>query len=65
MTKDQKLCLIDTFREVMFDRNGNAIEDIASGRPLADAFEIDRFLLKDILHLLNQYEREIINNEIQ
>ena len=62
MTKDQRLCLIDTFREVLFENNLQAIDP---DYKKSDSFVIDRFLLKDICHLLNQYEREIINNEIQ
>jgi hypothetical protein len=65
MTKDQKLCLIDTFREVLFENNSNSIDNYSSSMPLANTFEIDRFLLKDICHLLNLYKKEIINNEIQ
>jgi hypothetical protein len=62
MTKDQRLRLIDTFRETIFDGNREAV---VSHYIMPDSFEIDRFILKDICHLLNQYEREIINNEIQ
>ncbi len=65
MTKDRKLHLIDTFRETIFEKNSDAIEDIASNKLLTDTFEIDRFLLKDICHLLNHYQKEIIKNEIQ
>jgi hypothetical protein len=62
MTKDQRLCLIDTFRETLFEKN---LQAISQDHAIPVLFEIDRFLLKDILHLLNQYERETTNNEIQ
>ena len=62
MTKDQKICLIDTFRETLFEQN---LQVTAQDYAIPDSFEIDRFLLKDICHLLNHYQKEIINNEIQ
>ena len=62
MTKDQKLCLIDTFRETLFEQS---LKVTAQNFTTADTFEIDRFLLKDICHLLNHYRKEIIKNEIQ
>ncbi len=62
MPKDKKICLIDTFREIIFEKN---IDAVLSENEAADSFLIDRFLLKDILHLLNQYEREVIKNGIQ
>jgi hypothetical protein len=62
MTKDKKICLIDTFRETIFEKNEQAF---FSTHECPDTFEIERFLLKDILHLLNQYEREVIKNGIQ
>lgn len=62
MTKDKKICLIDTFRETIFEKN---IDTLLSDNEAPDSFPIDRFLLKDILHLLNQYEREVIKNGIQ
>jgi len=61
MTSDKKICLIDTFRETIFEKN---IDAVLSENEAADSFLIDRFLLKDILHLLNQYEREVIKNGI-
>ena len=65
MTKTEKLCLIDTFSETQFDNNYNALDDCLSSKQLTDTFEIDRFLLKDICHLLNQYKKEIITNANQ
>jgi hypothetical protein len=65
MTKTQKLCLIDTFRETLFDKNYDALDDFLSNNQTTDTFEIDRFLLKDICHLLNQYKKEIITNANQ
>ena len=65
MTKTKKLCLIDTFRETLFDKNYDAFDDFLSTSQLTDTFEIDRFLLKDIYHLLNQYKKEIITNASQ
>lgn len=62
MTIDQKLCLIDTFREALFDQNAKSLNDFLSNKTFADTFDIDRFLLKDICHLLNQYQKEIIAN---
>ena len=61
MTKDKKICLIDTFRETISEKN---IDAFLSDYEAPDSFPIDRFLLKDILHLLNQYEREIATNDI-
>ncbi len=61
MTKDEKICLIDTFRETIFEKNEQAF---FSTHECPDTFEIERFLLKDILHLLNQYEREVVKNGI-
>jgi hypothetical protein len=65
MTKTQKLCLIDTFRETLFDKNYDTLDDFLSNNQITDTFEIDRFLLKDICHLLNQYKKEIITNANQ
>lgn len=65
MTKIQKLCLIDTFREILFDKNHDAFDEFLSNKHLTDTYEIDRFLLKDICHLLNQYKKEIIANANQ
>lgn len=65
MTIDQKLFLIETFRDALLDQNKNSISNILSNKPLTDKFEIDRFLLKDICHLLNQYQKEIIANANQ
>ena len=65
MTKIEKLCLIDTFRQTLFDKNLNELDDFLSSKQLTDTFEIDRFLLKDICHLLNQYKKEIITNANQ
>jgi hypothetical protein len=62
MKKDKKICLIDTFRETIFEKNKQAF---FSTHECPETFEIDRFLLKDILHLLNQYEREIATNAKQ
>lgn len=62
MTKHQKIFLIHTFRDAIF---ANTQKIIVPDYQIPDTFEIDRFLLKDICHLLNQYESEIINNEIQ
>ena len=62
MTKDKKICLIDTYRETFFEKNH---QSFFSHHDYTDTFEIDRFLLKEILHLLNQYEREIATNDIQ
>ena len=61
MTKHQKICLIHTFRDAVFEKNQQAMVQDYS---IQDSFEIDRFLLKDILHLMNQYEREICQNDI-
>ena len=65
MTKQEKLCLIDTYRQTLFDKNQDKLDDFLSNNKLTDTFEIDRFLLKDICHLLNQYRREIITNANQ
>ena len=65
MTKQEKLCLIDTFRDTLFDKNYIALDDFLSNNQLTETFEIDRFLLKDICHLLNQYRKEIITNANQ
>ena len=65
MTKPEKLCLIDTFRQTLLDKNLNELDDFLSSKQLTDTFEIDRFLLKDICHLLNQYKKEIITNANQ
>jgi len=65
MTKTQKLCLIDTFSKTLFDKNYDTLDDFISNNQITDTFEIDRFLLKDICHLLNQYKKEIINNANQ
>ena len=65
MTKQEKLCLIDTFSKTLFDKNYDALDDFVSSKQLTDTFEIDRFLLKDICHLLNQYRKEIITNANQ
>ena len=65
MTKTQKLCLIDTFSKTLFDKNYDTLDDFISNNQITDTFEIDRFLLKDIFHLLNQYKKEIINNANQ
>ena len=65
MTKTQKLCLIDTFSKTLFDKNYDAVDDFISNNQITDTFEIDRFLLKDICHLLNQYKKEIIINANQ
>ena len=65
MTKTQKLCLIDTFSKTLFDKNYDALDDFISNNQITDTFEIDRFLLKDICHLLNQYKKEIIINANQ
>jgi hypothetical protein len=65
MTNTEKLCLIDTFRETLFDKNYETLDDFLSNNQTTDAFEIDRFLLKDICHLLNQYKKEIITNANQ
>jgi hypothetical protein len=65
MTKTQKLCLIDTFSKMLFDKNYDALDDFISNNQITDTFEIDRFLLKDICHLLNQYKKEIITNANQ
>jgi len=62
MNKEQKICLIDTLRETFFENNE---QSFFSHNDYTDTFEIDRFLLKDILHLLNHYEREIIKNDLQ
>lgn len=62
MTKDQRLCLIDNFKDALFEKN---LQVTAQDYAIPDSFEIDRFLLKDICHLLNQYQKEIIKNEIQ
>lgn len=62
MTKTEKLCLIDTFSETLFEKNR---QSFFSNHRCPDAFEIDRFLLKDICHLLNQYRKEIITNANQ
>jgi len=62
MIKEQKMRVIDTFRETIFEKNEQAF---FSTHECPDTFEIERFLLKDILHLLNQYEREVIKNGIQ
>ena len=61
MNKEQKICLIDTFRETLYEKNQ---QSFFSHNDYTDAFEIDRFLLKDILHLLNHYEREIIKDDL-
>jgi hypothetical protein len=65
MTKTQKLCLIDTFRETLLDKNNETLDDFLSNNQTTYTFEIDRFLLKDICHLLNQYKKEIIINANQ
>ena len=65
MTKTQKLCLIDTFRQTLFDKHQDTVPDFLLNNQLTDTFEIDRFLLKDICHLLNQYRKEIITNANQ
>ena len=65
MTKQERLCLIDTFSETLFDKNQDKLDDFLSNKDLKDTFEIDRFLLKDICHLLNQYRKEIITNANQ
>lgn len=62
MNKEQKICLIDTYRETLYEKNQ---QFFFSHNHHTDTFEIDRFLLKDILHLLNHYEREIIKNDLQ
>ena len=56
MKKDKKICLIDTFRETIFEKNEQAF---FSTHECPGTLEIDRFILKDILHILNQYEKEI------
>ena len=62
MTKTQNLFLIDSFIKTLFEKIYDAIDDFVSSKQITDTFEIDRFLLKDICHLLNQYEKEIITN---
>ena len=62
MKKDNKICLIDTFRETISEKNEQAF---FSTHECPDTFEIDRFLLKEIVHILNQYEREIRENAEQ
>lgn len=65
MTKTQKIRLIDSYRDTLFDDNNAAFDEFQSNKQLTDTFEIDRFLLKDICHLLNQYKKEIITNANQ
>jgi len=61
MNKEQKICLIDTYRETLYEKNQ---QSFFSNNHYTETFEIDRFLLKDILHLLNHYEREIIKDDL-
>jgi hypothetical protein len=61
MNKEQKRYLIDTYRETFFEKHEQLF---FSHNHYTDTFEIDRFLLKDILHLLNHYEREIIKDDL-
>lgn len=61
MTKNEKLFLIDKFADALFEKN---LEIYFMTNDCCEKFDIDRFLLKDICHLLNQYKREIRTNDI-
>ena len=61
MTKNEKLFLIDKFVNTFFEKN---LEIYFMTNDCREKFDIDRFLLKDICHLLNQYKREIRTNDI-
>lgn len=62
MTNNEKICLIHSFRNMVIENSGKLI---VPEYKIPDSFEIDLFVLKDICHLLNQYEREIFNNAKQ
>lgn len=53
MTKQQQISLIHTLKEQYFEKNLKSLQLGA----IADVIEIDRFLVKDILNLLNIYQR--------
>jgi hypothetical protein len=59
--KERKKCVIDTLRDTYIDKS----IDMLLSEKFSDTLDIDRFLLADVLHLLNQYEREMIKDAIQ
>jgi hypothetical protein len=59
MTNQQQISLINTIKEHYFEKNLNALQKGA----IAEIIEIDQFLVQDILHLLNIYQRDLRKRE--
>ena len=68
ITKDEILSVIDTIRNAYRDANHQGINDFdftKSDFPEKHAIMLDRWVLNDLNVLLQNYRKEIINNDSQ